>query len=51
MTAENAAGMDASPPEGRAEIESVEESLAALPGLEETLDRFQDVGLEERLRE
>ena len=40
-----------SPPEMRAEIESVEESLAALPGLEETLDRFQDVGLEERLRE
>ncbi|MDE0310647.1 MAG: hypothetical protein OXI52_00170, partial [Caldilineaceae bacterium] len=39
-----------SPPETRAEIESVEESLAALPGLEETLDRFQDVGLEERLR-
>ena len=43
--------MDAQPPEARAEIESVEESLAALPGLEETLDRFQDVGLKERLRE
>lgn len=51
MTAESAAGMDAQPPEARAEIESVEESLAALPGLEETLDRFQDVGLKERLRE
>ena len=35
----------------RAEIESVEERLAALPGLEETLERFQEVGLEERLRE
>ena len=35
----------------RAEIESVEELLAALPGLEETLERFQEVGLEERLRE
>lgn len=34
-----------------AEIESVAESLAALPGLEETLNRFQDVGLEEHLRE
>ena len=40
-----------SPPEARAEIASVEDSLAALPGLEETLDRFQDVGLEERLRD
>ena len=40
-----------SPPEARAEIESVEENLAALPGLEETPDRCQDVGLEERLRE
>ena len=28
-----------------------EECLAALPGLEETRDRFQDVGLEERLVE
>ena len=37
--------------DARAEIESVEERLAALPGLEETLDRFQEVGLEERLRE
>jgi len=37
--------------EARAEIESIEESLAALPRLEETLERFQEVGLEERLRE
>lgn len=43
--------MDAQPPEARAEIASVEDSLAALPGLEETLDRFQDIGLAERLRE
>ena len=35
----------------RSEIESVEERLAALPGLEETLEKFQEVGLEERLRE
>lgn len=35
----------------RAEIGSVEERLAALPRLEETLERFQEVGLEERLRE
>ena len=34
-----------------AEIKSVEERLAALPGLEETLERFQEVGLEERLQE
>ena len=37
--------------EARAEIKSVEERLATLPGLEETLERFQEVGLEERLRE
>lgn len=37
--------------ETRNEIESSEERLAALPGLEETLQRFQEVGLEERLRE
>ena len=37
--------------EARAEIESIEENLAALPRLEETLERFQEVGLEERLRE
>ena len=35
----------------RSEIESAEERLAALPGLKETLERFQEVGLEERLRE
>ncbi len=35
----------------RAEIKSVEERLAALPGLKETLERFQEAGLEERLRE
>ncbi len=37
--------------DARAEIESIEERLDALPGLEETLERFQEVGLEERLRE
>ena len=37
--------------DARAEIGSVEERLAALPGLEETLERFQEVDLEERLRE
>lgn len=37
--------------EARAEIESIQERLAALPGLEETLERFQEVGLEERLQE
>ncbi len=35
----------------RTEIGSVEERLAALPGLEETLERFREAGLEERLRE
>ena len=35
----------------REEIESIEERLAGLPGLEETLMRFQEVGLEERLKE
>lgn len=33
------------------ELLQVEERLAALPGLEETLKRFQDAGLEERLKE
>ena len=37
--------------DSRAEIESVEERLDALPGLQETLARFQEIGLEERLRE
>ena len=35
----------------RAELEQIEERLATLPGLEETLERFQEAGLEERLRE
>lgn len=34
-----------------AELARIEERLATLPGLEETLDRFRDAGLEERLRE
>lgn len=33
------------------EIRQVEERLAALPGLEETLLRFQEAGLEEKLKE
>lgn len=33
------------------ELRQVEERLAALPALEETLKRFQDAGLEERLKE
>ena len=37
--------------DARSEIESIQERLAALPGLEETLERFREVGLEERLRE
>ncbi|MCY3628160.1 MAG: phosphoesterase, partial [Gammaproteobacteria bacterium] len=35
----------------RYELHDVEERLAALPGLEETLERFRAAGLEERLRE
>ncbi len=35
----------------RAELRQIEERLAALPGLEETLERFREAGLEERLRE
>jgi len=35
----------------RGEIKQIDERLAALPGLEETLKRFQEAGLEERLRE
>jgi PHP family Zn ribbon phosphoesterase len=37
--------------DGRAEIRQIEERLAALPGLEETLERFREAGLEERLKE
>jgi predicted ATPase len=33
------------------EVQNIEERLAALPGLEETLKRFQEAGLEERLKE
>ncbi len=35
----------------RTELRQIEERLAALPGLEETLQRFREAGLEERLRE
>ncbi len=35
----------------RAEINSINEQVAALPGLQETLKRFQEVGLEQRLAE
>lgn len=35
----------------RADLERIEERLAALPGLEETLERFREAGLEDRLRE
>jgi len=35
----------------RKEIRQIEERLAALPGLEETLKRFKDAGLEEKLKE
>ena len=35
----------------RAEIDSDEDRLDALPGLEETLRRFREAGLEERLKE
>ncbi len=34
-----------------AEIASAEERLATLPGLQETLDTYQEAGLEDRLRE
>ena len=37
--------------DARASIQSAEERLAALPGMQETLARFQEVGLEERLRD
>lgn len=35
----------------RREMQTLEERLAALPGLEETLKRFQQAGLEEKLKE
>ena len=35
----------------RDELAQIEERLAALPGLEETLERFRAAGLEERLKE
>ncbi len=35
----------------RTELSRIEERLAALPGLEETLKRFREAGLEERLKE
>ncbi len=35
----------------RVELEQIEERLAKLPGLEETLERFREAGLEDRLLE
>lgn len=35
----------------RKELAQIDERLAALPGLEETLERFRQAGLEERLKE
>ena len=35
----------------RKELDDIEERLAALPGLEETLKRYQDAGLEDDLKE
>ncbi len=35
----------------RDELAQIEERLAALPGLEETLERFREAGLEDRLKE
>lgn len=37
--------------DARGEIRQIGERLAALPGLEETLERFREAGLEERLKE
>ena len=37
--------------EAQTELHQIEERLAALPGLEETLEQFRRAGLEERLRE
>ena len=35
----------------RSELQQINERLSTLPGIEETLKRFQEAGLEERLRE
>ena len=35
----------------RSELQQIDDQLAALPGLEETLARYQEAGLEDRLRE
>lgn len=37
--------------DARAEMARIEDRLAALPGIEETLRKYRDAGLEERLRE
>ena len=37
--------------DARAELRQIEDRLAALPGLEETLEEFRKAGLEERLKE
>jgi hypothetical protein len=37
--------------DARTELKQIDERLAALPGLEETLERFREAGLEERLKE
>ncbi len=37
--------------ETRGELQQIDERLAALPGLEETLRRFRDAGLEDRLKD
>jgi len=37
--------------ETRKELRQIEDRLAALPGLEETLERFREAGLEDRLKE
>ena len=37
--------------DAQAELRHIEERLAALPGLEETLERFREAGVEERLKE
>ena len=37
--------------DARSELRQIEARLAALPGLEETLERFREAGLEERLKE